>query len=348
MDFKIDPSINPKDFSGKTIFLTGGTGYIGKLFLRTLKTLPCEVLVLSRNPAGFLENHPELNFSGLKFLKGDIQNFQIPENTKMDFVLHGATPSHAPKTGEEALEAWNSSFLGTKHLIRQLLIRNQREQTLPSHFVYLSSGAVYGNQPASLDKIPEDYTRTLSANPSPLPEETYGEAKLATEKWLDRVSTQSPLSISVARIFACGGAYIPFQGRFALGQFIAGALQTGTITLTGTGSAVRSYLYGDELVSWLLQLLVHPEKSGTYNIGSEEEMTILETAETVKAAFGEFGIETRVEKKATGFEGPATAGNRYIPNTAKFTKVFGVKPLYSSRDAIKATVHWALKKNGKI
>ena len=87
---------NADFWAGKSIFLTGGTGFFGKsiLDMLLLGALPqTRWTILSRDPAGFLAQYPE--FAALKqirFLQGDVKDFPFPQQS-FDLILHAATPA---------------------------------------------------------------------------------------------------------------------------------------------------------------------------------------------------------------------------------------------------------------
>ena len=87
--------------AGKRIFVTGGTGFLGKWLLESFAwanerlRLDSLMVVLSRNPDSFKKNYPHLGEqAGIQFLKGDVGSFDFPEG-QFDFVIHAATDASA-------------------------------------------------------------------------------------------------------------------------------------------------------------------------------------------------------------------------------------------------------------
>jgi len=72
-----------KEFSGKTIFVTGATGFFGKWLLESfiyanhIKNINIHIIALSRNPNQFLLNYPQFNHPEIQFLKGDILDLRF-------------------------------------------------------------------------------------------------------------------------------------------------------------------------------------------------------------------------------------------------------------------------------
>src|SRR5262249_23568298 len=106
--------------------------------------------------------------------------------------------------------------------------------------LYLSSGAIYGTQPAELERISEDF----AGAPAELRSESiYGEAKRVAEDLCVSAAT-SALHPKIARCFAFVAPRLPLGGHFAAGNFLADAVAGRAITVKGDGQPLRSYLYG--------------------------------------------------------------------------------------------------------
>ena len=132
--------------------------------------------------------------------------------------------------------------------------------------LYVSSGAVYGAQPADLAKIPETYSGACD----PLdPRTAYGQAKRLAEHLCGVSAANSALETVIARAFAFVGPGLPLDGHFAIGNFIADALAGREIKVKGDGTAMRSYLYAADLAAWLVKLLAQGESGAAYNVGSD-------------------------------------------------------------------------------
>ena len=94
---------------GARLFLTGGTGFVGRSLLKFLKESTnglenIRTTVLTRNPGHFAVRYPELA-RGIEMLRGDVRDFTWP---KMEFshVIHAAadTGANAPGRPRELVE----------------------------------------------------------------------------------------------------------------------------------------------------------------------------------------------------------------------------------------------------
>jgi dTDP-glucose 4,6-dehydratase len=135
--------------------------------------------------------------------------------------------------------------------------------------VLISSGAVYGDQPASVAEIPE----TFGGGPDiSAPRAAYGEAKRVSEL-LFRLSG---LDHRIARVFSAMGPYQDLGSSFAVPDLILQAANRGLLQLTSDGSARRSFCYATDLTVLLVNLLVGEPRHDVYNVGCRQATATLE------------------------------------------------------------------------
>ena len=98
-----------------------------------------------------------------------------------------------------------------------------------SRFLLVSSGAVYGTQPAQVSHINESF----NGAPDTLnPASAYGEGKRSAEM-LCTLASSPRLNITIARCFAFVGPYMQLDAHFAIGNFISDAVQGRPFWLKG-------------------------------------------------------------------------------------------------------------------
>jgi len=109
--------------TGKRIFMTGGTGFIGRWMLSALADanrrfeLGVEVDVLTRDPNAFAMREPDLAAAdGFRFLRGDILGLRTPE-VRYDFVLHAATDASAHLNEHDPLKMFDTIVEGTRRAL---------------------------------------------------------------------------------------------------------------------------------------------------------------------------------------------------------------------------------------
>jgi nucleoside-diphosphate-sugar epimerase len=313
----------------KKLFITGGTGFIGKWLLETLvhvnrtMGLMCEATVLTRDPELFRRNCPHLaNAPGISLLLGDVRKFDFPD-THIDMVIHGAVDI---AVSGSPLHVLDTCIGGTQHVLKFAAYSGAKD------FLLLSSGAIYGSQPSNLPALAESWCGA----PNPLaPGAAYGTGKRAAECLAIQAGLQQDMRIKIARCFAFVGPYLPMDKHFAIGNFILDALGGKNITIQGDGTPLRSYLYAADLAAWLWTILLSGENGVAYNVGGEEVLSIAELAHIVKAALNS---EVSVVCKTAPINN--SAPTRYVPDLGKARRELGLQPLVSLQDAIQRTAKW--------
>ncbi len=258
--------------AGKRIFMTGGTGFIGKWLLATLLDadevldLRCHVTVLSRDPAAFQRSWPVI-VGRVEWRTGDVRDFTI-DNERFDVILHGATDVAGPISPYEVL---STCIDGTRRVLDLARV------SCASSLLLLSSGAVYGPPPIGMTHIPE----THLGGPDPLlGGSAYAEGKRISE-WLVSQAGDNRFGVKIARVFALVGPHMPLDRHFAIGNFIRAVLANEEIVIQGDGVPHRSYLYAADMAAWLWAVLLRGESGRAYNVGSDESLSISTLAHRV-------------------------------------------------------------------
>ncbi len=145
--------------------------------------------------------------------------------------------------------------------------------------VFISSGAVYGNQ--AQQPVRED------ARPDP--RSPYAVSKLAAEFYVNTIGRLWGIETVCLRVFnAYGpGQHIPPVHAPVIPYFLRQSLQNGTIVLHGDGSQTRDYVYVDDVVSAMVAASTAPDVNRlTINIGSGTETSVKALAQLVKNITG--------------------------------------------------------------
>jgi len=266
---------------GGRLFVTGATGFFGIWLLETFAhansslNLGASLVGLSRNPEAFFSKVPHLaRESSITLHRGDVRDFEFPEGA-FTHVIHAGTTSSAPVPPAEMLDTITG---GTKRTLDFAVASGAKR------FLFVSSGAVYGKQPPELTHIPETY----AGAPDPMdPNSAYGEGKRVGELLCSMVHQEHGLETSIARCFAFVGPHLPLDAHFAIGNFIRDAMRGEPIKVKN-GSPYRSYLYAADLAIWLWTILFKGASCHPYNVGSDQEITIADLAQTVASILGGF------------------------------------------------------------
>ena len=320
-----------KSLEGAHIFITGGTGFIGTWLLESLRyanlhlKVNIKATILTRNIKQFEKTSPHLaHDSQFHFIEGDVINFLFDQINYSHFI-HAATDASAELNEQNPVLMFNTVVEGTKHML------DFAKEKKPERFLYLSSGAVYGQQPLEMEHVKEDWLGAPNCNE---PRNAYAEAKRAAEMLCAVYGKQHKLHISIARIFALLGPHLSLGIHFAAGNFIKDAMEGKKIRVKGNGKPYRSYLYASDLTVWLWHMLERAHPNQPYNVGSDESISVEDLARRTALILGDVGYEI-LGKEDLGWN-----LGRYVPDTSLIQKDLQLKRTVSLEDAILRTALW--------
>ncbi len=317
---------------GRRFFVTGGTGFFGCwliesfCYINRCLQLNAKVSLLTRDPDAFARKCPHLaSDPAITLHAGDVRSFSFPGG-EFRYVIHAATEASARQAAEAPLEMLSTIIAGT-------------ERTLDfagSHgaerFLLTSSGAVYGKQPSSLTHVPESY---CGCPDSLDPASVYGEGKRASELLCALYARKAGLQCAIARCWAFCGPYLPLDQHFAIGNFIGDALAGRPIRIQGDGTPRRSYLYAADLAIWLWTMLFRAPSLVPINVGSSNDLNILEMARIVASTLQSSG-DIQVARQPV----PGAAPLRYVPAVDRAAELLGLRETVSLEESIQRTAAW--------
>lgn len=318
------------DLRGARLFITGGTGFFGCwllesfLFANQQLDLKASASILTRKPDSVKQALPYLMLNpAITLIKGDVQNFEFPKG-KYSHIIHAATDASAKLNDENPLLMLDTIIKGTRHTL-DFAVHCKAEK-----FLLTSSGAIYGKQPSDTTHIPEEY---MGSPDSLDPKSAYGIGKRTAEQLCVLYRKQYGVSSTIARCFAFVGPYLPLDIHFAIGNFIKDAMNGGPIIIKGDGTPYRSYLYAADLAIWLWTILLRGDSGRAYNVGSEEDVTIAETAQIIAR-----GVTSNVSTEIHGIANLSSPIERYVPSIKRAQTELNLHQHISLDDSIRRTI----------
>jgi nucleoside-diphosphate-sugar epimerase len=315
---------------GARFFITGGTGFFGTWLLESFARandtmgLGMHATVLTREPAAFAQKAPHLAARGdLAFHQGDLRTFAFPAG-RFTHLIHAAADTAVWTKNESAAGLIERISAGMRHLLDFAAAAGVR------NFLHVSSGAVYGPQPAALTHVPEDYPGLADPLPAGA---AWAEGKRVAEQLCLAHAAKHGYSLKIARCFAFVGPHL--DENYAIGNFIRDALNGRPIQVTGDGTPHRSYLYAADLAIWLWTLLFAGAPGRAYNVGSPAGLSIAEAARAVAAASGE-----ALPVKISAAPAAGAPLNRYVPAVERAGTELGLRAWIPLDEAIRKTLAW--------
>ncbi len=185
-----------------------------------------------------------------------------------------------------------------------------------------STSEVYGKSA----KIPFSEEDDLQLGPTSHSRWAYACSK-ALDEWLALAYLrEKKVPVILARFFNTVGPRQTGRYGMVLPNFAAQALAGEPLTVYGTGTQSRCFGHVNDAVESILRLIATPAAVGqVYNVGNDEEVTILQLAERVRAAAGsssEIRLVPYNEAYPEGFEDM----HRRVPDVRKLERAIGFRP----------------------
>lgn len=268
------------------ILITGGAGFIGSsLSEYLLNKTNAQVVVVDNFLTGRHQNLPISD--RFRFIKADANDFDdvasIFQTFGFDYVYHYAAVVGVKRTLENPVMVLDD-LQGIRNVLT--LCKN----TGVKRVFYASSSEVYG-EPVHLPQ--HEHTTPLNSR---LP---YAVVKNAGESFCRSYYQEYGLEYTIFRFF---NTYGPKQSPdFVVSRFIDAALENKPITIFGDGMQTRTFCYIDDhleaTVSCLLNNLFIDD---VVNIGNDQEISVLELANTIKRITGSSSEIVHLEPLAEG------------------------------------------------
>jgi UDP-glucose 4-epimerase len=251
------------------ILVTGGAGFIPSCIAEKLAEKKENYIVVVDN---FLTGHPSKiptsSHDNVKFIKGDVNNFQDISGVfyayQFEYVFHYAAMVGVKRTQDNPVSVLED-ITGIKNVLT--LCKN----TGVKRVYFSSSSEVYG-EPVEFPQ--NEHTTPLNSR---LP---YAIVKNIGEAYLKSFKQEYDLDYTIFRFFNTFG---PKQSKdFVISKFIAAALKGEDITIYGDGSQTRTFCFIDDNITATTNAFYQNMfVNDVVNIGGDTEMPILEVAKLI-------------------------------------------------------------------
>jgi dTDP-glucose 4,6-dehydratase len=309
----------------KTIFVTGGAGFIGSAFIHLVLQQTSDIEIINFDAltyAGNLDNLIGLDEKRHKFIKGDICDKDsilnaLPEDT--DAVFNFAAESHVDRSITSASEFVTTNVLGTQILLDCARAKNVRR------FIQVSTDEVMGS-------LPEDDTAFFHETSPIQPNSPYAASKAAAEHFVRAASETFGLDTVITR---CGNNYGPRQfPEKLIPLMISNAMNNISLPVYGDGKNVRDWIFVDDHAN-AIWLAYKKGKSGEiYNIGARNERQNLEVVTSILNVLGKPHSLINYVTDRLGHD------RRYAIEASKTETELGWKPSITWEEGLTKTITW--------
>ena len=312
------------------ILITGGAGFIGSHLAEALIADGKEVIVIDDLSTGSLVNLTGLREHSLfHFIQSSVREPDVLERALegVDYVYHLAAAVGVELVVKSPVYTIENNVRGTEVVLAAAARQG-------AGVLLTSTSEVYGKMQAASFREDDDL---LIGAP------TIGRWSYACSKLLDEFLAlaywrEKRLPVIVARLFNTVGHRQTGRYGMVLPRFVQAALRDEPICIHSDGKQTRCFCHVSDVVRALMELPRQERAVGqVYNVGSTEEVSILELARRIKQL-----TESRSELRLVPYEQAYAKGfedmRRRVPSVEKIYQLMGWRPTKNLNEILRLTV----------
>lgn len=318
-------------YKEKTVWVTGGAGFIGSHLVDQLAQHAATVIVFDNLITGAAENlarheHAE----NVQLIETDLTHSTLTavleEAPLPDVVFHLASPA-SPRW----YQAHPQTTYQVNAFVTHQLLTFLQKRAPDARFLFASTSEVYGDPL----EHPQSESYWGNVNPNGI-RSCYDESKRLGETICGVFYRECAIDTRIVRIFNTYGPRLNLNDGRVISNFISQSLAGEKLTIYGDGSQTRSYCFVDDLVRGLLLFMASEVAAGeTINLGNPDEFSVLETAQLVhELVHGEALHEGLVAFQDL----PADDPTRRKPDISKAHDLLDWYPEILMRDGLKTMI----------
>ncbi len=317
--------------------ITGGAGFIGSHLAERLLAEGQHVTIIDNLSTGQLANITHLESDPcFRYAIEDIRNIHVMDRlvSECDLIYHLAAAVGVQKIINEPIETIEVNIGGTEVVLKTA--RRYRKKVLIA-----STSEIYGKGV----RFPfcEDDDRLMG--PTTRSRWSYAASKAIDEFLALAYHKEVGLPVVIVRLFNTVGPRQTGQYGMVVPRFVQSALANQPIRVYGDGEQQRCFCNVRDVVDAIYRLSQTPEAVGeVFNIGSEEEVTIMELAQRVRGRAHSQSDITLVpydEAYEAGFED----FRRRVPSTDKLYQFTGWQPVTPLDETIDQIIQYYRERN---
>jgi len=330
--------VNVQRFSGRTILIAGGAGFLGRHFISLFRKLnntvlsqPCKVFSVDN----FITGDPNAIYDDGKVDPNIIPvwadvSAPLPIREDIDFIIQAAGVASPVYYMKYPLETIESAVQGTKNLM-ELARRNKNLEG----FLYFSSSEIYGDPDPKFVPTPESYHGYVSSTG---PRACYDESKRLGETISIIYHQKYNIPVKIVRPFNVFGPGMKHNDRRVVPMFTFEALNSRPLSVHGDGRQTRTFCYISDAITGFLLTLLNGTAGEAYNIGNaNNEISMADLA----SKFVELIPHAKLNFINYPDTYPAGEPQRRCPDLSKAKGNFGYQSHIDLDEGLRRFVSWA-------
>jgi len=310
-------------FEGRSVLVSGGSGFLGSWVCDVLMIAGARVHCLDNLSTGLFENIDHLKGKrGFEFERADVSSYV--GKGKFDLIFHLASRPSPEDYQKHPVETALANSAGTHRMLEVARKDDAR-------VFFASSSEVYGDP--EVFPTPESYEGKVD---SLGPRSCYEEGKRFGETLCKAYQDEYGIDARIGRIFNSYGPRLRAEGSYGrvVSRFLLQSLREENLTVFGDGSQTRAFCYvADTVVGVLCLTSTDKLDGGVVNIGSQEETKIIDLAARVS--------ELSASKRRIDFlPFPPGDHKRRLPDVGRAEKLLGWNPRVKLETGLERTRKW--------
>ena len=316
----------------KRILITGGAGFIGSHLAEQLLDSGKEVAILDNLSTGRFENIAHLvGRPGFSFAIASITDTPVLDRLARESqaIVHLAAAVGVKLVVEQPVQTIETNIMGAEAVLKAAA--RYRAKVLIA-----STSEVYGKGV----RVPFREDDDVVLGPTSRNRWAYAASKMVDEFLGLAYFQKYDLPVVIARLFNTVGPRQTGRYGMVIPRFVGQALRNEPITVYGDGSQSRCFCDVSDTVRALEALLEQKEAVGrVFNVGSTEEISILELARRVKSRLNSDSPIQFIpydQAYAPGFEDM----QRRVPDITRIHALLGWRPRLNLDDILQRVADW--------
>jgi UDP-glucose 4-epimerase len=256
----------------KKVLISGGAGFIGSKLATLLTSESLAVICVDNLSTGSMDNIEHLlDLPNFTFVLKSIENLQLDFTADIDWIIHLAASVGVEKITSDRLGTCINNSEPTHRMLELAKLNN-------SKIFIASTSEIYGVSP----DLPFTETGNSVFGNTDISRWAYAVSKLYDEHLALGYKEKHGLSVVIGRFFNTVGKGQSGDYGMVLPRMIQSAKSNRNLEVYGDGAQTRCFGDVDQVIKVIHSLMKKDGlKHNIYNIGSQDEISILELAEKV-------------------------------------------------------------------
>lgn len=315
-------------YKGKKVLVAGGTGMIGTRMVNTLLNYGCEITIASLEPKEYAD---KLFGKKVAFIQTDLTDFGncLKVTKKQDLVFNLVGIKGSVGIGQTKAASFLVPMLRFQTNLLDASFKNDVQGFLfvssicayPQSDKPKTENTVWDGQPKQNDRIPGLAKRI---------------GEVQAESYLLEYNWQAPKIVRPSNVYGPHDDFNPQTAQVIPALIARMTNEKNPVTIWGDGSAIRDFIYVEDVVEGMLMAQELAPPCVPINLGSGKGVTIKQIAQTIA------NIVPSKPKLKWDTSKPTGDPVRTL-SVKRAEKLLGFKTKTPLDEGVKKTVEWYLK-----